>query len=307
MVLVRNPRYTGRSSGNVQQVELHALDQSVALGEYGAGNLDVLDLQFLAAPLVDSARQRHGGEYLSVPWLMTLFAAFDVSQPPFDDSRVRRALALATDRDALAEVDLRGYVFPATGGFLPPGLPGHTPGIALPCDPQEARQLLAEAGYPEGRGFPMIEALTPPEFEPVSRHLEARWRETLGLETTWQKVDIEEFFERMRRGQPIPLALLRWRADYPDPASFLSTLPLQRMTKWRNKAYADLVERARQVLDQEGRMGLYKRADKILIEETSILPLYYGRWQMLVKPWVRRYPTSPINCWFWKDVIIEPH
>jgi oligopeptide transport system substrate-binding protein len=291
----------------VQKVELHALEQHEALAEYEAGSLDVLDLQFLAAPLVDSARQRHAGEYLSVPCLMTLFVAFDVSQPPFDDLRVRRAFALATDRETLAEVDMRGFVFPATGGVLPPGLPGHTPGIALPHDPQEARQLLAEAGYPEGRGFPPIEAVTMPEFEAVSRHLQARWRETLGLETTWQTVDIEAFFAILHRGKQVPLALLRWRADYADPASFLSTLPHQRFTNWQNRAYAEFVRRARQVLDQETRIELYGQADRILVDEASILPLYYGRWQMLVKPWVRRYPTSPINYWFWKDVIIEPH
>jgi ABC-type oligopeptide transport system substrate-binding subunit len=77
--------------------------------------------------------------------------------------------------------------------------------------------------------------------------------------------------------------------------------------EWQNEAYDRLVEGARGVMDQEERMRMYQQADRILIEEAPILPLAYGRFHILVKPWVRRYLTSPLRWWYWKDVIIEPH
>ena len=91
-----------------------------------------------------------------------MYLQFDVSRPPFDDVRVRRAFVLATDREALVKA-ARPDCFPATGGFVPPGMPGHSPGIGLPYDPGQARRLLAEAGYPGGQGFPVVECLTLPD------------------------------------------------------------------------------------------------------------------------------------------------
>ena len=114
---------------------------------------------------------------------------FDVNRPPFDDPRVRRAFVLATDREMLADVALRGYVFPATGGFVPPGIPGHSPGIGSPYDPEGARQLLAEAGYPDGRGFPVVGALLPRAAITLAgcEYQQAQWQENLGVEIVWRE------------------------------------------------------------------------------------------------------------------------
>ena len=98
-----------------------------------------------------------------------------------------------------------------------------------------------------------------------------------------------------------------WAADYPDPDGFLRTAMWKNLTGWQNKAYEGLVEDARRVMVQDDRMRMYQQADVILVKEAPILPLFYGRFHLLVKPWVRKYPTAPIKTWFWKDVIIEPH
>ncbi|NIN63611.1 MAG: hypothetical protein GTO63_02615, partial [Anaerolineae bacterium] len=217
---VRNPEYRGRFTGNVQQIDLLPLEWSSALKMYEDDRLDVLDLGLFPPAEMDRARQRHAGEYLSVPWLATIFVAFDVSRPPFDDVRVRQAFVLATDRETLGDVIWRGYVFPATGGLIPPGMPGHSVEIGLPYDPQQARRLLAEAGYPDGRGFHVAEALTPHEREPLSKHLRAQWQENLGVEITWQAMDYAAFGERVCR-EPPSMSLARWVADYPDPDNFL--------------------------------------------------------------------------------------
>ncbi|MGA9349812.1 MAG: hypothetical protein WBW48_13540 [Anaerolineae bacterium] len=98
-----------------------------------------------------------------------------------------------------------------------------------------------------------------------------------------------------------------WSADYLDPDNFLRVSEWRSTGRWQNEAYDGLVEGARRVMDQRERMRMYQQADRILVEEAPILPLVYPRFQLLVKPWVRKYPTSPMKTWFWKDVIIEPH
>jgi len=307
MILVRNPEYHGQFRGNVQRVGLSLLsDRSAILELYEADGLDALILWGFIPPEIDRVRRRQAGEYVSVPWLLTWYMGFDVSRPPFDDPRMRRAFALATDRETLAEVVLRGYVSPATGGYVPPGMPGHSPGIGLPYDPEQAQHLLAEAGYPGGCSPPTVDSLVPYGRESLSQYLQAQWREDLGVETTWEAMEWAKYLDGLDR-EPSHIFLCGWVADYPDPDSFLRANPVRRWTRWQNGAYDRLVEEARQVTDQGKRMRLYGQADRILVEEAAIVPLTYERLHLLVKPWVRRYPTSPIKYWFWRDVIIEPH
>jgi ABC-type oligopeptide transport system substrate-binding subunit/class 3 adenylate cyclase len=307
MVLGRNPEYHGRFTGNLQRVELSLLtDPSARLEMYETDRLDVLNLADLPPSERDRARQRHAGEYVSVPWLLTDYMGFDVSRPPFSDLRVRRAFLLATDRERLADAVLGGYVSPGTGGFVSPGMPGYSAGIGLPYDPEQARQILAEAGYPGGRSFPTVDSLVPHGRESLSEYLQAQWREDLGVETAWEIMEWAMLFDRLSQ-EPPHIFLTGWIADYPDPDNFLRVGLSSVRTGWRNEAYDRLVEQARQVMDQEERMKLYQQADRILVEEAAIAPLVYGRSHLLVKPWVSKHFTSAIGAWFWKDVIIEPH
>jgi oligopeptide transport system substrate-binding protein len=308
LVLVRNPEYHGRFTGNLQQVRLSLLkDWSSTLKMYEADGLDILFLSTLPREEMDRARQRHAGEYVSGPTLDTGYSAFDVTRPPFDDVRVRLAFVLATDRETLADMVMRGYAFPATGGFVPPGMPGHSEGIGLPYDPERARQLLAEAGYPGGRGFPDVEALLPsrPGARDTAEYLHAQWRENLGLDIPWEAMEWATYLDRLGKAPP-HLFGMGWICDYPDPDSFLR-VAIRLHTRWRNETHDELVEEARQITDQEERMKLYQEADRILVEEAPILPLTYGRDHMLVKPWVRKGHPSPIGTWPCRDAIIEAH
>ncbi len=306
ILLSRNPRYHGRFEGNAQRVELFLIQDPYAQLEiYQADGLDVLDLWALPAPEMDRARQRHATEYISVPVPRTHYVGFDVSRPPFDDLRVRRAFVLATDRERLAEVAMRGCRFPAMGGFVPPGVPGHSSGIGLPYDPDLAGQLLAEAGYPGGCGLPVVESLTGDD-DTVRTYLWAQWRENLGAEIKWGPAEYGVLRDRIER-EPPHMFILSWGAAYPDPDFFLRASPVRRDSRWRDETYDGLVEQARRVTDQKERMRLYRQADRILVEEAVIMPLTYGRMHLLVKPWVKKFPTSTIRQWFWKDVVIEPH
>jgi oligopeptide transport system substrate-binding protein len=272
---------------------------------YEADRLDVLNLWALPTPEMDHVRQLHAGEYVSAPDLQTTYIGFDVSRPPFDDPWVRRAFVLAVDRETLADVALGGYDFPATGGFIPPGMPGHSPGIGLPYDPSHAQQLLADAGYPGGRGFPDVDALTGRDYRGLE-FVQAQWRENLGVEITWERTDWATFLDRLAEIPP-HLYDIAWVADYPDPDNFLRVSPIRRQTRWENEAFDRLVEEARRVTDQGERMRLCGRADRILVEEAPIIPLNYCRSHLLVKPWVSKYPASKTPAWRFEHVVIEPH
>jgi ABC-type oligopeptide transport system substrate-binding subunit len=303
MVLERDPTYHGRFSGNVQRVRLtFGLERPASLQMYQE---DGLELCGLGPAEIDRARQRHVGEYVSAPASSVVFVGFDVTRPPFDDPRVRRAFALATDRETLAGVILRGHVFPASGGLVPPGIPGHSAEIGLPYDPDRACQLLAEAGFPDGRGFPALEALTYSVGDELD-FLQAQWRENLSVEFIWEQVEWERFAERLLNDMP---HLFRFGAAMPYPDPYCIMQPGARALRdwYHNEAFDELVERARGVTDQEQRLRMFRQAERIVVDEALVVPLWYGRHHWLLKPWVKSYPTAALKWWFWKDVIIEPH
>jgi ABC-type oligopeptide transport system substrate-binding subunit/DNA-binding SARP family transcriptional activator len=304
MRLARNATYSGPRAGNVRQITLSLSSDGLAKAEsYEMDDLDVLDIGNLPGPERDRMRLQHAGEYVSVPRLHTLYIGFDVSRPPFRDIRIRRAFVLAIDREMLAGVVKSGYVSPATGGFLPPGMLGHAGDAGLPFDPDRARLLMAEAGYPAGQGFPAVEVLT---FRPAAlegEYLQEQWQENLGVTIGWRRLSIEAFLSTVEK-EPPHMFLSGNLADYPDPDDFLRASPHTRRTGWHNETYTKLVERARCITDHVQRIEMYAEADRILVREAAVMPLIYGRLNLLVKPWVEAYPTSATKQWFWKDVVL---
>lgn len=311
IILQRNPRYHGRFTGNVQHVELlaySALAPSDVMASYEADDLDALFLFWNLQPSMSRIRHRHGGEILSTPTFATIYIGFDTSRPPFDDARVRRAFAFATDRENLAEQVLDGLAaYPATGGFIPPGIPGHSPGIGLPYDPKQARRLLAQAGYPDGRGFPAVEMavadVTAVYFGDV---LCAQWRHNLGVDVVLEGLTWLELIERVDNAPPHVFAL-QWFADYPDPANFLNDCRIGQRFGWQHDVYEQLAETARSATDQRERIALYQQADRMLIDEAPIVPALHYRALYLVKPWVHKFLCSSLLERILTDVIIEPH
>ncbi|MDH4208284.1 MAG: ABC transporter substrate-binding protein, partial [Anaerolineae bacterium] len=309
MLLVRNEGYHRGASGNVRQVDLTLnMDPAVEVRLYEADELDIGYLWELSPLEMDNARQRHAGEYMSGPSLATWLVRFNVSRPPFDDARVRRAFVLATDRDTLAGVDMRGHFFPATGGVVPPGMPAHSAGIGLPHDVEVARQLLAEAGYPEGRHFLEVVFLSPPSpaVQQAIGQLRIQWEEKLGVGVSVDVRDWKTYFDELHKGQA-DLFFDSFMARYPDPDHALRQVSSEQRTGWKNEAFAELLDRARRAMDQETRVTLYRQADRIMIEEAPVIAIGYGRQHLLVKPWVSQIPTSAIKYLFWKDVVIDPH
>ncbi|HEY44727.1 MAG TPA: protein kinase [Anaerolineae bacterium] len=305
MTLTRNPRYPGSFPGNVEQVELCLIaDRSKKLQMYVDGALDIYGL-WPHSIENDRARQGFAGEYLSYPETVTSYVGFDTSRPPFDDVRVRQAFALATDKVRLADETLRGFDFPALGGFVPPGLLGHTKEIKTSCDPKRAQDLLKEAGYPDGVGFPSVEFFFGGDCVRAPS-LADQWYESLGVEIKCEHFEWSQYSKRLVE-EPPHLFTMAWAADYPDPDNFMRTAHFQELTRWHNETYENLVEEARRVGDQEERMKMYHEAERILVDEVPIIPLTYIRWHILVKPWVKKVQIAGAFRSWYKEIVLEPH
>ena len=307
MILARNPRYYAPFSGNTQRVEL-ALenDAETIMAAYAADALDVvhLDYRFSLAER-DALRERHAGDLVAVSCFGAWFLGFDPAQPPLDDPRVRQALAMAVDRELMAGAVLRGFATPATGGLVPPGMPGHVAGIGLPYDPAAGRRLLADAGYPDGRGFPTLTLVCEQTVLDQVRFLQAQWQDHLGITVALASTDWPTFLRRME-SEHLAIYYSAWHADYPDPDDFLRVALQWRRTRWHDTVYAELVERARAITDPQVRLAIYAQAERRLIEQAAIVPLNYRRSFFLIKPRIVRYPASGLRPWFWQDVLIDP-
>ncbi len=300
--LLRNPLYGGVSRGNVQQVQLVFIPNGPcpeALALYRRDELDICQLGTVPPTELKRLSQVYAGDFVPGPSGGVFFLVFDLRHPPFDDPRVRQAFALSIDRDRLIAAMPGGCCTPATGGLVPPWIPGHTPEIAPPFNPEEARALLAAAGYPRGAGFPDIDMYSSQRLERFTHSLVAQWRDTLGVEVSASVLERSEYYQKVAAAPP-HIHWRSWVADYPDPDSFLR-VGVRLNTNWRDGEFDRQIEEARRIADQPTRLRLYRRADHILIEQAPFVCISYDRRPLLVKPWVRKFQAA------WKDIIIEPH
>jgi ABC-type oligopeptide transport system substrate-binding subunit/DNA-binding SARP family transcriptional activator len=311
MVLQRNPFYQGAFAGNVERVECPIFAGfEPALQAYTAGEVDAVSLINADSDTVARAHAVFGDELVSIPHPVLLYLMFRADGPPFDDGRVRKALIRAVDREAMVIEAFDNRRLPATGGFVPPAFPGHSPDIGLAYDPEGARRLLAEAGFPHGRGFPSISWLHAPgpADERVIPFLRSSWRDNLGLNLESKSVDFRLLFESLA-GDLAQLTVIGWSADYPDPDSVLRVTFDSREgvsnPRWRNARFDQLVEQAARVTDHARRMSLYREADRILVSEDAVvMPLAYGQGRMLIKPWVT-LPRSPSIFMPLNSIVVE--
>jgi oligopeptide transport system substrate-binding protein len=302
--LTRNPSYHGRFLGNLSEVLLRAYPKlEERLKAYETGQLDMLSLRDFMTER-ERVRQKHPGEYLSAPNLGLQYLGFALKRSPFNDERVRQAFVLAVDRERYADEYLHGFAFPATGGFVPPGMPGHSAGIGLKFQPELARQLLAEAGYPGGKDFPELEFIAGPGLEADLKYLVARWKAELDITVQGRLLGWDEYMDRMQNRLP-DIFMSIWVNDYPDPDNFLRENDALRWAGWQEPRYLELVEAARRTLDQQKRLEMYREADTILIQSAALMPFKYLRSHFLVKPWVKRFPVSAIGWWYLSEVILE--
>ncbi len=307
IVLEANPKYfEGRPK--LDKINMFMVpEQATAFALYENDELDFVDNRSFSTP--DVERCKDSPEYHNEALLRNNYIGFNVTKPPFTDPRVRRAIAKAIDRDVFPKI-LRRKERPTTS-WIPKPLVGYSPATGEKFDPEGARKLLAEAGFPGGKNFPAITMLYPnrDDVKTVTEELQDQLQQNLGISIALQNQEWKVYLQTLHRDPP-PIFRANWGADYPDPETFanlFTTFNGNNTTQWKDKKYDELIERAGTEQDPEKRKKMYEQADYYLCNEQSVIaPIYLATQNTMVKPWVKGLKFNALDIQFYKSVSIEP-
>jgi oligopeptide transport system substrate-binding protein len=300
----RNPAYW--DAAHVRLAELHFLDFDSGDTEERAFRTGQIDIT-MAVPFTKLAAYAtaHPPVLRRAPLFETRYLALNVHRPPLHDPRVRRALALAIDRSALVERVLQGGQQPARS-FLPPGLGGYQPGARLAGDSAEARRLLAEAGYPEGRNFPSLEVTTW-VGSAVLEAIQEMWRQELGVGVTIAQREGKIHVDALQRGD-FAIGFVPAIPDFDDAADVFGALitgAANNFPHWSNRDYDRLVAEGLRTANPLRRQALYREAESILMAELPVIPLYFNTRNYLVQARVHGWQEDRLWNRFYKHVTLD--
>lgn len=303
----KNEQYWDKDNIKLNEVHFHAV-QSVTTEErmFRAGQLHMT--LFLPPEKVESYRRENNPAFNSFPLYSTYFYAFNTERAPLNDVRVRKALAYAVDRKLLTERVMKGGEIPAYA-FTPPDEDGYIPRAKMPEDIELARQLLAEAGYPEGKGFPRVTILynTLEHHQTIAVVLQQMWKERLGIEVNLQNEDWKVWLSSVNLGN-FDISRSGWGGDYVDPNTFLDvhvTGGGNNKSNWSNPRYDELIRQAARTSDQQQRFALFQEAEAILVDEAPIIPLYTYVRNRLIHPALKNWHNNILDDYFYRNVYLE--
>ncbi|MFH1023823.1 MAG: peptide ABC transporter substrate-binding protein [Planctomycetota bacterium] len=289
IVLERNPGYWDAGRVRLDRIEiLPVSDLTTGVNMYEAGETDWIP----RVPFTKIDVMRKRPDFRSGPSFYSYFYRFNVTRRPFNDARVRKALSLAIDRKAICEKILKNGEVPAL--TVEPPLAGYEGPRGLPMDLEAARRLLAEAGFPGGKGFPRTRILynTSENHALIAQAIQAMWKANLGIEVELENQEWKVYLKNMS-SLDFDIARGGWFGDYLDVNTFLDMFVTgggNNRTGWGDKRYDDLVVRAQREPDVARRAALFREAEAILVEEAlPVIPLYFGTHAAMVKPNVKGF------------------
>ncbi len=305
MTFEPNPDYFG-TQPYLTQVLVTQYDDLLARGVAAYENNEVDDAQ-VAPGDFDRVKGDAGlaKQLKAWPGSSTYFYVFDCTNPPTDDVRVRQALCLGFDRDTLINTVLKGY-YPDAPTMLPPDIPGYNPMAALTGGVERARQLLVDAGYPDGQGFPadftfVYSTGAAATQKPVLEYLQAAYQKNLGINVQIAALEIRAFarFNVDRtKGLKFNAAFGMWSSDYRDPSNWHNQLFASNAayygSHWRDDAFDQLVAKAKSTPNADARVQMYQQAEQILVQSAAYLTLYHGQSYFLSRPTVQGVYHPPI-------------
>lgn len=307
VVVEKNPNYWGKDEVKLEKVEFYLVeDESTATTMFESGELDIVSEGVNKAELERLKKDQKDALKL-LPDLSTYFYRFNVTKPPMNNVKVRKALAMAIDRNAIVTNVAKAGEKPAfaltpegildvTGDFRTNG------GDLFKEDVEQAKKLLAEAGYPDGKDFPKITILynTSENHKRIAEAIQEMWKQNLNINVELQNQEWAVYLDNQTK---LNYQVVRagWIGDYIDPMTFVDMFVTgggNNQTGWSNKAYDKLVEKAKNTGDQKVRMEAMHQAEQILTDEMPIMPIYHYVRPLLVSPKVEGWTmplTSPFN------------
>ena len=301
ITLEANPTYWGPEPKQARITLSMITDVNAELVAYKAGELEIaripegIEAVILADPNLS-------GQVLPSSQLSSLAIFLNTTIEPLDDPLVRRAIATGIDRESWTGKVKHGVGEPATG-WLPPGIPGYDPNVGSEYrfDADKAKDLLAQAGYPGGEGFPEITLTYVDAGDQglLAQFLQVQLSGNLGIELGLEPLDPPSFGEKVIAGRKFDVTLLAWTADYPDSESFLDSLfasdSFLDITGYSSREFDRLADLAATELDQETRIDLWSQAHQVMIADAPIAPFIYVERYYLKSPAVHGLTLTGID------------
>lgn len=278
--LEKNPHYWNRANIGMKTIDvLPAAKPMTAFNFYDTGVADlIMDKGLAPTTLIDQLKKRP--DFHAAPFLGNYFVRFNCSRKPFDDPRVRLAFSLVIDKAYLTEHITRAGEVPADS-LVPHNTAGYEPPPGLQRDPERARKLLAEAGFPGGAGFPLVYYLYKGDSDldaNIAVELQAVFRRELGVNIQLAQQEWKVYLNSLSN-LDYDLCRSTWVGDYKDPNTFMDMFVTgggNNRTGWSSKRYDDLIAAAARELDSKKRFELFREAEKLLVsDEVPIAPLFY--------------------------------
>ena len=296
LVLEANERYH-LGAPNVDTVRYLLAGSPITL--YEAGEIDVAGVGLTDLTRIQDPADPLNAEYVSGSRLSIDYIGFNTETPPFDDPNVRRAFAMAIDKEQIASAIFQDAV-PVADSIIIPGMAAYNEDAStVPFDPEEAIRLLEESEYGGPDGLPDIflaESGLGATSGPATSAIVEMWRDNLGVEVEIEQAEAATFFQDVAQGR-YQMFLLGWIMDYPDEEDLLnihfdSESP-NNDTFYSNPEVDDLLREAILEPDAEARIGLYQEAEQLILDDVPWFPLFHDRFHALVKPYVENYLIPP--------------
>ena len=307
IVVKKNPHHHDAAQNHIEQVVFAPIgDPAVEERNFRTGQLHAT--YSLPVNRVENYRAQSPSPLRVEALLETNYFRFNVTQPPFNDPRVRRALSLAIDRALLVKSVLHDTRLPAYS-FIPPNTAGYNSTGRAETDFAAARQLLAEAGFPDGHGFPKVEIqFSPPVIDPKAvEAIQEMWRRELKIDVTIAQLEYRVQIDNQHL-LAFQISASRWIGDYNDPSTFTDLMTSQsgnNDTGWKNPTYDKLVDSAGRERDESKRYALLQQAEKLLLDEAPVAPLFFGTRTYLIRPEVKGWVPTLLGIHRYQTLSLE--
>ncbi len=306
IMVTRSPTYWDRDRVKLDAIRFYPVD-SIETEErmFRTGQLHrTNELPLSKIPVY---RQQHPESYRQDPYYGVYFYRLNLTRPPLDDVRVRRALALAIDRESLVENVVRGGQQPAYN-FCPPS-DDFKSRARLQGDLATAQQLLAEAGFPGGEGFPRLEILynTNENHRVIAEAIQQMWRQNLGINIGLINQEWKVYLDAQDEKQ-YDIARAGWIADYTDPNTFMDmwvTNGGNNDTGFSNPEYDRLLQASFRAATNDERLEIYQQMEEIIARELPIIPIYFYTRVYALSPKVTGWPANVLDNRAWKFVDLK--
>ena len=315
IALTRNSEYWDNDNTAIERVEFYPIaDANSELSRYQAGELDWGGV--IPPSRLETVKKAIPSQFHAVPTLGVYYYGLNLRNPPFKDApKLRQAMSMAIDRQVIVDKITRGEEVPAYG-WIPSVVEGYDSAqfewAELMDDKREAeaKRLYAEAGYGEAKPLQVeIRYNSNEGNKKIASVIAAMWRGVLGADVTLRNEEWKVYLDSVRQGSDTQAFRMAWIGDYNDPNTFFELMNSSfglNATGYDSAEYDRLQEKSAHMPDGSERNSVMHRAEKQLLADGPVIPIYFYTSKYLIKPYVTGFEGNPLDIYYSKDLAIEP-